>query len=201
MAANPCADEIPAIVDGSCDLPVAGSCFQFVKPSFDEVNQQCTLDVLPLLFEEASFPMEKKCAFQTQHGQDVYSISMLSEEDKVNSKCTSQLALLSFVELPVSPKKQICLDPQLNCQNFIGLQMESADAYSPCIVDINIEMENFEKPKSNDETVGSIKSEGLLTGVLQRQASLKTCGRFMQLLSNPGSTLLKLISKGQVWAL
>ncbi|OAY35835.1 uncharacterized protein LOC110627400 [Manihot esculenta] len=197
MAANAISfdQEIPAVVDGNCDLPVAGSCFQFVKPSFDEVNQQCTLDVLPLLFEETSFPMEEKCAFQTTHGQDVYSISMVSEEDKTDPNCTSQLAFLSFVELPVSPKKQMCLDTQLNCQNFIGFQMESADAYSPCIVDIDIEMENFEKNKSSNEAVGSIKSEGLLTGVLQRQASLKTCGRIMQLFTNHGSTLLKLLSK------
>ncbi|KAF2293053.1 hypothetical protein GH714_035752 [Hevea brasiliensis] len=152
--------ETPVIVDGSCDLPVAGSCFQLVKPSFDEVNQQRTLDILPLLFEEASFPMEEECAFQTPHGQDVYSSSMLSEEDKTNPKCTSQLAFLSFVELPDSPKKQKCLDPQLNCQNFIGFQMENADVYSPCIVDIDVEMENFEKTKSNDEAFGSIKSEG-----------------------------------------
>ncbi|KAF2284035.1 hypothetical protein GH714_018363 [Hevea brasiliensis] len=152
--------EIPAIVDGNCDLSVDGSCFQLVKPCFDEVNQPCSLDVLPLLFEKASFPVEEKCAFQTAHGQDIYSISMLSEEDKTNPKCTSQLALLSFVELPVSPKKQMCLDPQLNCDNFIGSQMENADAYSPCIVDIDIEMKNFEKKKSNNEAVGSIKSEG-----------------------------------------
>ncbi|XP_058006307.1 uncharacterized protein LOC110634672 isoform X2 [Hevea brasiliensis] len=147
--------EIPAIVDGNCDLSVDGSCFQLVKPCFDEVNQPCSLDVLPLLFEKASFPVEEKCAFQTAHGQDIYSISMLSEEDKTNPKY----------------------------------------AYSPCIVDIDIEMKNFEKKKSNNEAVGSIKSEGLLTGVLQRQASLKTCGRLMQLFTNHGSTLLKLISK------
>ncbi|XP_015582149.2 uncharacterized protein LOC8269068 [Ricinus communis] len=185
------------ITDGSCDLADADSCFQLVKPSFDEFNQQCTttLDVVPILFEEASFPIEDNFGFQNSHGQDLYSISMLSEEDKTDPKCTSQLAFLSFVELPVSPKKQMCLDPKLNCQNFIGLQMETPDAYSPCILDIDIEMENFEKPKSNDETGASTKPEGLLTGVLQRQASIKTRARLMQLLTNPGSSLLKYISK------
>lgn len=96
-------------------------------------------------------------------GQDVYGISMLSEESKTATQCTSQLAFLSLVELPVPLKNQMCLDPQLNCQKFIDLQMESADAYSPCIVDIDIETDNFEKPKSEDEAVGSIKSEGQLT--------------------------------------
>ncbi|KAG8640974.1 hypothetical protein MANES_13G075600v8 [Manihot esculenta] len=182
--------EIPGIVDGSCDLPVAGSCFQLVNPSFDEVSQQCTLDVFPLLFEKTSFTMEERCAFQTAHCQDVYSISML-EEEKVNPKCISQPSLLSFVELPDSPKKQQCLDPQMNCQNFIGFKMDNADAYSPCVVGIDVEMENLEKTKSNNEAVGSLKGEGLLT----RQLSLKTCERLVQLFSDPSSALLKLISK------
>lgn len=94
--------------------------------------------------------------------QDVYSISML-EEEKVNPKCISQPSLLSFVELPDSPKKQQCLDPQMNCQNFIGFKMDNADAYSPCVVGIDVEMENLEKTKSNNEAVGSLKGEGLLT--------------------------------------
>ncbi|XP_050208337.1 uncharacterized protein LOC126657659 [Mercurialis annua] len=185
---------------GGGDLPVvvgaANSCFQILNPSFDDdLKNQCTLDVVPILFEDASFPIQHNCSFHTSNGQDLYSISMLSEEDKTNPICTSQLAFLSFVELPVSPKKQMCLDPQLKCQNFIGLQMESPDAYSPCIVDIDIEMENCEKVKAVDETIGSTKTEGLLTGVLQRQASIKTRGRLMQLLTDHSSTLMNLISK------
>ncbi|XP_065875098.1 uncharacterized protein [Euphorbia lathyris] len=193
MAANSGYQEINAIVDGSCDLGFGGSNFKLVKPSLHEVNQQCVDDV-PILFEQASVATGENCDLQTANGQDVYRISMLSEADKTSSKCTSQLAFLSFVELPVSPKK-MCFDSQLNCQNFIGLQMESQDAYSPCIVGIDIEAENFEKPKSDDKTNGRIKSEGLPMGALQRQVSLKTCGKLMQLLTDHSSSMLNMISK------
>lgn len=181
--------------DGSCDLPVGDSYFQSLKPSFDDVNQHCSLDALPIIIDEASFPVEEKCAFRNSHGQDVFDFSMLSEESKATSQFTSQLAFLSFVELPLPPKKQMCLDAQFSCHNFIDLQMESEDSYSPCVVDIDIEMETIAKPKSGGITVGSIENEDPLTGVVQRQANLKTCGRFMQLFTNHGSSLLKLISK------
>ena len=84
---------------------------------------------------------------------------MLSEESKTTSQCTSQLAFLSFVELSSPPKKQMCLDAQFSCHNFIDLQMESEDSYSPCILDIDIEMETIAKPKSGDMTVGSIENK------------------------------------------
>lgn len=87
---------------------------------------------------------------------------MLSEADKTNPKCASQLSFLSILELRVSPKK-LSIDSQLNCHNFICLQMEGQDPCSPCIVGIDIEMENFERPKSDDKTNGRIKSEGLPT--------------------------------------
>ncbi|CAK7334647.1 unnamed protein product [Dovyalis caffra] len=192
--------------DGNCDLPVGDSCFQLLKPSFDEVNQHRSLDVLPIIIDEASFPVEEKCAFRNSNvscpslGQDFYEFSMLSEESNTTSLCTSQLAFLSFVELPLPPKKQMCLDAQFSCQNFIDLQMESTDSCSPCVVDIDIEMETIAKPKSGDITVGSIKNEDLVTGVVQRQANLKTCERFMQLLTNHLSSLLKLISKDKSFA-
>ncbi|KAJ6733569.1 PROTEIN putative-RELATED [Salix koriyanagi] len=133
--------------------------------------------------------------FTFVQGQDVFDFSMLSEESKTTSQCTPQLAFLSFVELPLPPKKQMCLDAQFSCHNFIDLQMESEDSYSPCILDIDIEMETIAKPKSGDMTVGSIENKDPVIGVVQRQANLKTCGRFMQLFTNHGSSLLKLISK------
>ncbi|KAK3224308.1 hypothetical protein Dsin_011333 [Dipteronia sinensis] len=69
----------------------------------------------------------------------------------------------------------MCLEAQLDCQNCIDLQMKSADAYSLCIVDINVDKENPETLKTNDEIVGNVKSEGMVSHmqkVLQRQASL-----------------------------
>lgn len=95
--------------------------------------------------------------------QDVYSISVLPDEDNTSQQCASQLAFLSLLEVPFPSKSNICLDAQLNCHNCFDLQMEGADAFPPCIVNINMEKENSEAIKSTDEAVGSIKTEGVVT--------------------------------------
>ncbi|MBA0742180.1 hypothetical protein Gogos_015263 [Gossypium gossypioides] len=166
---------LSGMVDGSTNLPVNLSCFELIKPSLDETNQHCSLDVLPILIEETSFSAREKCSLNTSHGQDVYSISVLPEEENMSPKCTPQLTFLSLLEVPFSSKSQMCLDAQLSCQNCIDLKVDSEDAYSSCILDINIEKETPDLLKSNDETVGNSKSEGVVTHlqkVLQRQASL-----------------------------
>ncbi|TYJ10614.1 hypothetical protein E1A91_A11G219200v1 [Gossypium mustelinum] len=166
---------LSGMVDGSTNLPVNLSCFELIKPSLDETNQHCSLDVLPILIEETSFSAREKCSLNTSQGQDVYSISVLPEEGNMNPKCTPQLTFLSLLEVPFSSKNQMCLDEQLSCQNCIDLKVDSEDAYSSCILDINIEKETPDLLKSNDETVGNSKSEGVVTHlqkVLQRQASL-----------------------------
>jgi len=52
----------------------------------------------------------------------------------------------------------MCLDAQFICQNLLDLQMESADSYSPCVVDIEIEVETVAKPKSGDIIAQSTKN-------------------------------------------
>ncbi|XVE86782.1 hypothetical protein DITRI_Ditri18aG0061400 [Diplodiscus trichospermus] len=166
---------LSGMVEGSTNLPVNISCFELIKPSFDETNQHCSLDVMPILIEETSFPVREKCSLNNSHGQDVYSISVLPDEGNMSPKCTQQLTFLSLLEVPFSSKNHMCLDAQLSCQNCIDLKVDSEDAYSSCILDINIEKETPDILKSSDETVGNSKSEGIVTHlqkVLQRQASL-----------------------------
>ncbi|XVF17250.1 hypothetical protein REPUB_Repub10bG0103600 [Reevesia pubescens] len=152
------------MVDRNTNLPVNISCFELIKPSFDETKQHCSLDdVLPVLIEETSFPVRENCSLNTSNGQDVYSISVLPEEGNTSKKCTPQLTFLSLFGVPFSSKNQMCLDAQLSCQNCIDLKMNSEDAYSSCILDINIEKETPDILKSSDETVGNSKSEGLVT--------------------------------------
>ncbi|KAE8700097.1 hypothetical protein F3Y22_tig00110562pilonHSYRG00080 [Hibiscus syriacus] len=160
---------------GSTNVPVNISCFELIKPSFDETNRHCSLDVLPIVIEKTSFPMREKCSLNTARGQDVYSISVLPEEGKTNPKCTPQLTFLSLLEVPFSSKKQMRLDAQLSCHNCIDLKVDSEDAYSSCILDINIKKEIPDILASSDEIVGNSKSEGVLKHlqkVLQRQSSL-----------------------------
>ncbi|MBA0570207.1 hypothetical protein Goshw_004237 [Gossypium schwendimanii] len=161
--------------DGSTNVPVNIACFELIKPSFDETNHHCSLDVLPILIEETSFPVREKCSLNTSHGQDVYSISVLPEEGNTSPKCTPQLTFLSLLEVPFPSKNQMCLDAKLSCRNCIDLKVDGEDAYSSCILDINIEKELPDILTSSDEIVGNSKTEGVLTNlqkVLQRQSSL-----------------------------
>ncbi|KAL1077705.1 hypothetical protein V6Z11_D10G113300 [Gossypium hirsutum] len=157
---------------GSTNVPVNIACFELIKPSFDETNHHCSLDVLPILIEETSFPVREKCSLNTSHGQDVYSISVLPEEGNTSPKCTPQLTFLSLLEVPFPSKNQMRLDAKLSCRNCIDLKVDGEDAYSSCILDTNIEKELPDILTSSDEIVGNSKTEGVLTKVLQRQSSL-----------------------------
>lgn len=184
-------------MDGSCNLPVS-SCFQLLKPGLDEINPHCSLDVLPVLFDDASFPVRLKCPFHNSQGQDVYSISVLPDDGITNPQCEPQIAFLNFLEVSNPFKSQMCPDTQLNCKSCVGLQMESSDTYSPCTVDMDIEKGSLETPKSNEETMGSLKTEGVLTHLqkaLRRQKSFQMGGKFLQLLMNHGLMLLKFTSR------
>ncbi|XWS44656.1 hypothetical protein CRYUN_Cryun15aG0067000 [Craigia yunnanensis] len=104
-------------------------------------------------------------------GQDVYSIFVLPEEGK-SPKCTPQLTFLSLLEVAFSSKNQRCLDAQLSCENCIDLKVDSEDAYSSCILDIDIEKGTADILKSSDETVGNSKSEGVVTASLMKRITL-----------------------------
>uniref|UniRef100_A0A5B7A8W0 Uncharacterized protein n=1 Tax=Davidia involucrata TaxID=16924 RepID=A0A5B7A8W0_DAVIN len=130
-----------------------------------------------------------------EEGQDAYSILVLPDEGTTNPQCESQLALLSLLEVPNPFKSQACMDAQLNCQNYINLGLENADAYSPCIVDIDTEKVNSEIPETNDETVEKLKTESPLTRALQKQINLQMGEKFMQLLMNHSLMLPKITSK------
>ncbi|KAH7565725.1 hypothetical protein JRO89_XS08G0006200 [Xanthoceras sorbifolium] len=139
----------PSVMDRNSNIPVSCSCFQCFA-----------------YFNRGDFiSSERKASFHNSHVQDVYDISMLPEEVNTSAQCASQLTVLGFVEVPFPSKRQMCLEAQLDCQNCIDLQMKSADAYSSCIVDINVDKEIPETLKTNDEVVGSIKSEGMVTKI------------------------------------
>ncbi|TYI60633.1 hypothetical protein E1A91_D10G117200v1 [Gossypium mustelinum] len=175
MAAKSIEEEKPFLSGrggGSTNVPVNIACFELIKPSFDETNHHCSLDVLPILIEETSFPVREKCSLNTSHGQDVYSISVLPEEGNTSPKCTPQLTFLSLLEVPFPSKNQMRLDAKLSCRNCIDLKVDGEDAYSSCILDTNIEKELPDILTSSDEIVGNSKTESVLTKVLQRQSSL-----------------------------
>ncbi|PKI66225.1 uncharacterized protein LOC116201187 isoform X1 [Punica granatum] len=184
--------------DFNANAPISCPCFQILNPSFDDVNQHYSVDVLPVYLEDGSLPMRLNCPLHSSQGQDVYSISLLPEEDSVDTDCASQLAALGLLEVQEPCKDRMCLDAQLDCEDFVDYQVESLDAYSPCIVDIDIEKDNYGMLKSNNEKHGSMNNEGLLSNmnrVLRRQVSLKTGQKLMQLLMDNSTMLLKFSSK------
>lgn len=95
-------------------------------------------------------------------GQDAYSISVLPDAGTTNLQCESQLAFLGDSEVLNQSNTQMCLDAKLNCQNYISLEMENAEVYSPCIVDVDIENGNSGTPITNDDSEEKLKIEGPL---------------------------------------
>lgn len=90
--------------------------------------------------------------------QDAYSsISMLPD-----LQCESQLAFSGDSEVLNQSNSQMCLGAKFNCQNYISLEMENPEAYSPCIVEVDIENGNSGTPKTNDRSKEKLKIEGPL---------------------------------------
>ncbi|XP_057495193.1 uncharacterized protein LOC130780273 isoform X1 [Actinidia eriantha] len=106
-----------------------------------------------------------------------------------------ELALIGHSEVPNTTNTQMCLGAEMYCQNHISLDMDNADAYLPCIVDMDIEKGNSGAPKTNDEAVEKLKIECPLTKALQRQISLQIGEKFLQLLMNDSFVLPKYTSR------
>lgn len=117
-------------------------------------------------------------------GQDAYGVALLTDQGITSyPQCDeSQLAFLSLLEVPEILKTQLCLDTQLNTQNHIKLEMENADAYFPCIVNIDMEKGKFETEKTNDETFENLKNEDPLTVSLFVHYTIHNLDLIVQLL-------------------
>ncbi|KAJ7945406.1 Adenine deaminase [Quillaja saponaria] len=177
---------IREFMDKNCSLPASCSSFKLLKASVEDINQHFSSETLPILIEETSFPAELDCSFHCSPSQDVYSISVLPDEN-CNPQCASPLDFLSILEVPDLTNNQMYLDSPLNCQSYIDFQMTSQELYSPCIVDIPTESKYSKPPESNEDAGERFKSESVLIHlhrVLTKQASLIVGGRLMQLLMN-----------------
>ncbi|XP_062006898.1 uncharacterized protein LOC133724179 isoform X4 [Rosa rugosa] len=186
MAANLSNEGKPYIHGISDGIPAGCPSVKLLKSAFDEVDQHCSLDILPILFEEAQLPAKLKYPFHRSHAPDVFNMSMLPKEDN-RPQWGSLLALLSFLKVSNPFKSQMCMDAQLTCQNCDELQQNNGDAHPPFIMEIAIEKEYNQAPESEEEAVESLKSGGELR-VLQRQMSPKVGGKLMQLLFDHGTS-------------
>ncbi|XP_048427096.1 uncharacterized protein LOC103934500 isoform X3 [Pyrus x bretschneideri] len=168
-------------VDGCCSLPASYSSFELLSQTLEEVDQHCSLDILPILLEKAPLQARLGCPFHSSHATDVYSISMLATESN-RLPCASVFGFLNFSEVSSSSKGQMCMDAQLSCQNYNDLQANRADSHPPCIIEIDLEKGYIQAPELKEEAVESLKREGLLA------ASLKVGGKLLQLLFNHGTS-------------
>lgn len=128
--------------------------------------------------------IEKILFFQFVQGKDAYGVAVLTDQGITSylQSDESQLAFLSLIEVPEKLKNQLCLDTQLNTQNHIKLEMENADAYFPCIVDIDMEKGKLETEKTDDETFENLKNEDPLTVSLSMFYTIYDLDLIVQLL-------------------
>ncbi|QCD98653.1 uncharacterized protein LOC114183209 [Vigna unguiculata] len=159
------------------------------KPTSGDLNQQFPLEIPPILFEDSSLP----AGLHSSHARDVYSISVLPEEDE-SENCASPLAFLSILEVPNQAKSPMCLDSPINCQNCIDFQMKNDDVYSQCSIDIPCVNGNSVSHESYEETVECFKTGNSPTSVLWRESSFKG-GKLMQSLVNVSNPRDKPISE------
>ncbi|XP_028776587.1 uncharacterized protein LOC114733304 isoform X2 [Neltuma alba] len=175
--------KIREFLDRNGSLPVSCSCLKLLKPSSDEVKQRVPLEVPSILFEEASPPAELYQPLHSSLDQELYSISVLPDEDD-KADCASPLAFFSILEVPDQSESPMSLDAQINCHSCIDFQMKSEELCSSCTVDIPTVNGNSISPESYEEGVESFRTKNFLTRVLWRQASLKVGGKLMQILTN-----------------
>ncbi|KAK4791324.1 hypothetical protein SAY86_031737 [Trapa natans] len=116
----------------------------------------------------------------SEKGQDGYSISPWPEEDGMDVGRVSPLEDLSLLDVEDPIKDQMSSNTRLDCEDFLDFEVESLDAYTPCIVDVDIEKENYEMNMKR---------------VLRGHVSLKTGQKLMRLLIDNSTMLLKFTSK------
>ncbi|XP_020212341.1 uncharacterized protein LOC109796901 [Cajanus cajan] len=179
--------QIREFVDGNGNVAVGLKLHN--KPSGVDLNRQFPLEIPPILFEETSHP----AAMHGSHARDVYSISVLPEEDE-NANCASPLAFLSILEVPNQAKSPMCIDGHINCQNCIDFQMKSEDVYTQCIIDMPSVNGNSVSPESYEEAVESFKTGNSPKSVLWRESSFKG-GKLMQNLVNVSNPRDKPVSE------
>ncbi|KAH1152747.1 hypothetical protein GLYMA_18G016900v4 [Glycine max] len=179
--------QIREFVDGNGNVAVGLKLHN--KPSNDGLNRQFPLEIPPILFEETSLP----AGLHGSHTKDVYSISVLPEEDE-NANCASPLPFLSILGVPNQVKSPMCLDDPINCQNCIDFQMKNEGVYSQCIIDIPSVNGNSVSPESYEEAVEGFKTGNSPTSVLWRESSFKA-GKLMQSLVNVSNPRDKPVSE------
>nr|XP_043617180.1 uncharacterized protein LOC122589014 isoform X2 [Erigeron canadensis] len=125
-----------------------------------------------------------------EEGCDAYSVVVLSDECSTGFQCE-----LPEVRIPL--KSQLSLDARLSNQSYINMMVENALAYSTCTVDVDLEKGEPET-ETNEQTLGNLKNEEVLTKSLQKQISFDMGRKYMQLLMNHSLMLSKFSTRDKI---
>ncbi|KAL1823480.1 hypothetical protein ACET3Z_010258 [Daucus carota] len=94
----------------------------------------------------------------------------------------TKLSFLKVLEVPQPLKHSLSLDAVLISQKQVNRYMEDADVFYPLNADVDLEKGRSEKPKINVEPATFVKNENPVTKTMQRQLSLSTGEKVMQML-------------------
>ncbi|KAL2521545.1 hypothetical protein Fot_25561 [Forsythia ovata] len=125
--------------------------------------------------------------------QNVDSVVVLPDGGTARPEYESQLNVVRCMEAFNTLKSVVCVPTESNLENA-NLKMDKANNYAPCILDVDIEKGKSENPNPSDESVEHLKTNDSFARTLQREISLLTGGKFMQLLMNHSSELPKFTS-------
>ncbi|MCL7032554.1 hypothetical protein MKW94_023042 [Papaver nudicaule] len=187
MAVSPSKQEKAYFEEEIMDGNDSSSCFQIVNPSFvdAEANQHYCIDVLPV-HENSSFSAVSLNT--SSHGQGVYDVSVVPDDGITVSQRLLEQAFMSFLQGP--QQSPISLVAEWDCKTCSILE------YSDCSLEVDIENETTETPKTYDGTLGeSMETEGASMRVARWMTGLEIGGKITQALMNHFSMQLKCSSK------
>ncbi|KAJ0753286.1 hypothetical protein HanPI659440_Chr09g0333961 [Helianthus annuus] len=123
-----------------------------------------------------------------EEGCDDYSVVVLSDEcdSGLHYELPIDFSSPAATEVVIPLKSQLSLDGRLSNQSYINMMVEKAVAYS---VDVET---------NNEETLGNLKNEQLLTKSLQKQISFDMGGKYMQMLMNHSLMLSKFSTRDKI---
>ncbi|KAK9069452.1 hypothetical protein SSX86_011356 [Deinandra increscens subsp. villosa] len=137
---------------------------------------------------------------QHLQGCDAYTVVVLSDEcdNGLGHELPIDFSIPAATEAAVIPlKSQLSLDGRLSNQSCINMMVENPVAYSVHVDDI--EMGKSEDTRNNnEETLGDLKNEQVLTKSLQKQISFDMGGKYMQLLMNHSLMLSKFSTRDKI---
>ncbi|XP_042042272.1 uncharacterized protein LOC121787564 isoform X1 [Salvia splendens] len=130
--------------------------------------------------------------------QNVHSVVVLNDGGSTDQQYEPS-SKINFSEAPKVMQSQLFLNSKPGLHNHTNLQLDEVNNYAPCVLDIDIEKGMAESLKSDDKTVGNLKSDDSLPKALPRDICLHMGGKFMQLLMNHGIELPKFTSRERVY--